>query len=296
MTAVVFVLSPGVHVLDVAGPAHALTTATEHGAPHRLHYLAEQQWVPSHQGVPLGAQLSWPQLGRDDLVVVPGWGGAALPLSRATLDRIAAHHAAGGVVMSVCSGALALGAAGLLDGRRATTHHTLCDELGRRHPAATVVRDVLYVVDGRLITSAGVASGIDATLALLADRHGPALAARVARAMVVYLRRAGASPQLSPMLAHRDHTDDVVHRALDLLDTRFADDLPMADVARHAGVSTRTLTRHFTAVVGCTPLRYQQQLRREHAQLLIEQGATVEAAARTVGFADARMLRRLRTR
>ena len=119
-------------------------------------------------------------------------------------------------------GAFALAEAGLLDGRRATTHHEVQDELARRFPAVKVVPDVLYVVDDRVATSAGVASGIDLALHVIAVDHGPALAARVARSMVVHARRNGASPQESAMLRHRDHLSDVVHRVQDVLDRRFA--------------------------------------------------------------------------
>ena len=103
----------------------------------------------------------------------------------------------GGTVASVCAGADALGRAGLLDGRRCTTHHDLQDELAARHPRATVVRDVLFTTDDRVVTSAGIASGIDLALHLVALRHGPALAARVARTMVVHARRNGDQPQAS---------------------------------------------------------------------------------------------------
>ena len=114
--------------------------------------------------------------------------------------------------------------------------------------------------------------------------------------MVVYARRNGDEQQASAMLRHRNHLSDFAHRAQDSIESRFADTLPLADLAADCGVSERTLTRRFVAATGMTPLRYQQVLRVERAQHLIGQGATVEAAARTVGFADARMLRRLRGR
>jgi transcriptional regulator GlxA family with amidase domain len=198
--------------------------------------------------------------------------------------------------MSVCAGALALAATGLLDDRRATTHHELQDELARRHPRVQVVRDVLFVSQDRVHTSAGIASGIDLALHLVTRRHGPAVAARVARSMVVYARRNGREPQESVMLRHRDHLDDLVHRVQDLIDTRFRETLPLEVLARSVDVSERTLTRAFTRAVGTTPLRYQQQVRVERALLLIGSGATVEGAAREVGFEDSRMLRRLRGR
>ncbi|HEY2443862.1 MAG TPA: DJ-1/PfpI family protein [Streptosporangiaceae bacterium] len=298
MTDIVFLLAPQLHLLDLAGPAQAFSTAAEHGHPYRLHYVAEQEDVPTAQGLRLLAGTHWPQLTARDLILVPGWRTpqrpSALPLAEPSLRRLAAHHARGGMVASVCAGAQALGAAGLLDGRRCTTHHEIQDELAARYPAATVVRDVLYVVDGRVATSAGIASGIDLALHLIATRHGPAAAARVARAMVIYARRNGEEHQASAMLRHRWHLSDLAHRAQDHIESRFASPLPLAEVAAACSVSERTLTRRFTEATGMTPLRYQQVLRLERAEHMIGHGATVEAAARAVGFGDARMLRRLR--
>ena len=300
MNQVVFVLVPRLHLLDLAGAAQVFSTAADHGHPYRLTYVAEQPDVPTHQGVTLRAEVCWPELAPGDLLVVPGWRAPRLagtgPLARQTLDRLTAHHAAGGTVASVCAGADALGRAGLLDGRRCTTHHDVQDELARRYPAATVVRDVLYVSDDRVVTSAGIASGIDLALHLVAVRHGPAVAAQVARQMVVYARRNGDQQQTSAMLRHRAHLSDAVHRVQDRIDASFAEPLPLAGLARSAGVSERTLTRRFEAATGRTPLRYQQLLRVERAEYLIGHGATVEAAAHAVGFVDARMLRRLRSR
>jgi transcriptional regulator GlxA family with amidase domain len=261
-----------------------------------LWYVAEEPAVPTWQGVTLHASVEWPALTADDLVLVPGWRDGFGAFADATLELIRRHHEHGGTVASVCAGADALGRAGLLDGRRCTTHHDLQDDLARHYPRATVVRDVLYVSDDRVVTSAGIASGIDLGLHLVAQRHGPAAAARVAREMVVYARRNGDEPQASAMLRHRAHLSDVVHRVQDTIDAGFASPLPLGGLAAGAGVSERTLTRLFTAATGQTPLRYQQVLRVERAEYLIGHGATVESAARAVGFTDARMLRRLRAR
>jgi transcriptional regulator GlxA family with amidase domain len=298
---VVFLLVPGVHLLDLAGPAQAFYTAGDFGHPYEVHYVAEQPRVHTAQGLWVEAATVWPSLTPDDLVVVPGWRCLRLAdspeVAESTLSVLRDHHACGGSVSSVCAGADVLGRAGLLDGRRCTTHHNVQEELARRYPAAVVVRDVLYTGDGRVVTSAGIASGIDLALHLLARRHGPALAARVATAMVVFVRRNGDEPQASAMLRYRNHLDDTVHRAQDLIDARFADPLPLGPLAAEVGVSERTLTRSFTrAAGGLTPLRYQQTLRLEHAEHLMGNGATAEAAARAVGFRDARMLRRLRAR
>jgi transcriptional regulator GlxA family with amidase domain len=158
------------------------------------------------------------------------------------------------------------------------------------------LRDVLYTTDERVVTSAGIASGIDLALHLIAVRDGVAAAARVAREMVVYARRNGDEPQASAMLRYRSHLSETVHYVQDLIDTRFTDSLRLADLAAAAKVSERTLTRMFTTATGLTPLRYQQALRIERAEHLIGHGSTAEAAARAVGFSDARMLRRLRSR
>ena len=176
----------------------------------------------------------------------------------------------------MCSGAEALGQAGLLDGRHCTTHHEVQDELAERHHAAVLVRDVLFTADDRIVTSAGIASGIDLSLHLIATRHGPAAAAQVARSMVVYSRRNGDEPQASAMLRHRSHLSDTVHRAQDLIDAHYDQPLRLPALAAAVGVSERTLTRSFTRVTGgLTPLRYQQTLRLERAEHLIGQGATV---------------------
>jgi transcriptional regulator GlxA family with amidase domain len=301
VTRVVFLLVPGLHLLDLAGPAQAFGTAADLGCGYELAYVAEQEDVPTTQGVTIKAATQWPALTEDDLIIVPGWRvnpviAGTGPLTEATLTALAAHHARGGAVASVCAGADALGRAHLLDGRRCTTHHDIQDELATRYPRATVIRDVLYVIDDRVATSAGIASGIDLALHLIAVRDSPATAARVAREMVVYARRNGDEQQVSGMLRHRNHLSDTAHRAQDHIEAQFANTLPLAEIASRCGVSERTLTRRFAGATGVTPLRYQQLLRLERAEHLIGHGATVETAARIVGFQDARMLRRLRAR
>ncbi|GAB3662065.1 GlxA family transcriptional regulator [Glycomyces tarimensis] len=298
MTRVVFLLVPRVHLLDLAGPAQVFSTACDLGLGFELHYVSDREEVPSAQGLTVRAATEWPELGARDLVFVPGWRSPlnARPprLAEADAARLVAHHERGGTVASVCSGAFALGQAGLLEGRRCTTHHELQDELARRYPTASVMRDRLYISDGRVVTSAGIASGIDLALHLVAARRGPAVAAKIARNMVVYARRNGDASQDSAMLRHRSHLSDVVHRVQDVIDVRFREPLRLASLAADAGVSERTLTRLFVAATGMTPLRYQSLLRLERAEHLIGRGETAEAASRAVGFADARMLRRLR--
>jgi len=297
MPTVAFLLAPNVHLLDLAGPAHVFAAAAKFGLDYRLSYLADTPVVPTAQGVSLQASTEIPTLDAGDMLVVPGCSGDRLsrtPRLGAALAALLREFP--GTVASVCSGAVQLGRAGLLDGRRCTTHHLHQDELAARFPAATVIHDVLYVIDGRIVTSAGIASGIDLALHLVATAHGPAVAARIAREMVIYARRNGDDQQASAMLRHRSHLSDTVHRLQDHIDARYTARLPLAELARSVGCSERTVTRLFAGATGLTPLRYQQLLRLERAEHLIGQGATVESAAHAVGFEDARMLRRLRSR
>lgn len=155
----------------------------------------------------------------------------------------------------------------------------------------TVATDVLFTCEGRLHTSAGIASGIDLSLHLVAHEHGPAVAARVARTLVVPAWRPGAAPQASVMLVHRDHLSDLVHRAQDLLDDPTVPPPTLDELGRRLGVSGRTLARRFTAATGLTPHAYSAAVRRERAGLLRDQGWTGQAAANAVGYADARSLR-----
>jgi len=267
VTRVVFLLVPGLHLLDLAGPAQVFSSAGDLGLPYELMYVAEVPEVTTPQGLPVRAQTDLPVLGPRDVLVVPGWRGSGCPLTERTLRWIGAHT---GTVASVCAGAFALARAG--------------------------VRDVLYVVDGRVVTSAGIASGIDLALHLVATWHGPAVAARIARVMVVYARRNGDEAQNSALMRYRSHVNDTVHRIQDVIESRLAERLPLVDLARECDCSERTVTRLFTQATGMTPLRYQQVLRVERAEHLMATGATAEAAARAVGFGDGRMLRRLRAR
>ncbi|AKT52722.1 hypothetical protein ADJ73_09615 [Arsenicicoccus sp. oral taxon 190] len=286
--------------MDVAGPAQVFTNAAEiTDSSYDISYVAAAPLTTAHQGLGLVAPTRWPELQPGDLVLVPGWktensensvehpvGG----LDGALLERIRAHWERGGQIASICAGALALAEAGILREQAATTHHDLVSTLAQC-PGVTVAQDVLFTCAERLHTSAGIASGIDLCLHLVAHDHGPALAARVARTLVVPAWRSGNATQASVLLVHRDHMDDLVHRAQDILDDPTGRPLSLAQLAGRLEVSGRTLTRHFTRATGLTPQAYATAVRREHAALLHGQGWTWDAAARAVGYADARSLR-----
>jgi transcriptional regulator GlxA family with amidase domain len=200
---------------------------------------------------------------------------------------------------SICSGALLLAMAGQLDGLRCTTHHTLLDDLQALAPTAQVQADRIFVDDGRVLTSAGITTGIDLALYIVEQVANAALAAQVARRLVMYTRRGPNDPQLSPWLAHRNHMHPAVHRAQDAITHSLTQDparrWSLPELADVAFVSPRHLSRLFMQHTGISVLDYQQQLRMARAQELMAHNPslTQEQLAEACGFGSARDFRRV---
>jgi transcriptional regulator GlxA family with amidase domain len=237
------------------------------------------------------APLPVPQ--QSDLVIVPGYTPPCRA-SRAVVRWLTTAARAGATMSSVCTGALVLAEAGLLDGRRCTTHWKRTAELRRRCPSAEVLDDRLFVEDGNVVTSAGIASGIDLALALIERSHGALFAARVAREMVVYIRRDANQPQHSIYLDHRTHLHPGIHAVQDWLCAHPAERTNLRALARIARMSPRSLTRAFRSLTGLSILQYRTRLRLERARALMSNPElTLEAIAEQCGFGDARQFRRI---
>lgn len=301
---VLFVVLPEVNLLDLSGPAQVFSAAAALGADYRLRWVAAEDGVVSAQGLAVAGlePLAGAAADGSALVVVPGPDLAAVVrrtgerelVAPEVLEWIRRADAAGARVASVCTGAVVLGDAGLLDGRRCTTHWSAVGAMRERYPAAHVLDDVLFVHDGPVSTSAGIASGIDLALSLVEADRGPAFAAAVARELVVYTRRNGSAAPLSPFLAHRDHLDPVVHAVQDILAADLAGAHPLAELAARGHLSPRGLSRAFVAATGLTPAQYQTELRLGHARTLLRGSAlTVEEIAQACGYADPRHFRRM---
>lgn len=296
---VLMLVTSGVQLLDLAGPAQVFDAARVYGAPYELHFVASTPQAISAQGLKFTDLEPLPVVRPGDLILVPGaHAKRTYPTQRLvddkTLTWLRRADKLGVHVASVCTGALVLAQAGLLDGRRCTTHWGMTAELAKRHPHARVQEAALYVTSGNVTTSAGVTSGIDMALALLERAHGPLLAARVARYLLVYHRRSGAAPQESLFLAYRNHLHPAVHRVQDHLAQHFTSSASLVELADLANMSVRGLHKAFKSATGLTPLAYQQSLRLEAARaLLADDTRSVEEVARLVGFQDARHLRRL---
>jgi transcriptional regulator GlxA family with amidase domain len=238
------------------------------------------------------------QLGDHALLVVCGATGSgdevlSSSASKALIEWLRRHGASGRPLACVCSGALMAAAAGLLDGRRCTTHHSLLDTLRRLAPGAEVLDSRVFVEDGDVYTSAGITAGIDLALHLIAKLGSPRLAAAVAREMAVYVRRAAGDPALSPWLEGRNHMNIAIHRVQDALAQAPDQDWPLARLAGIGHMSVRSLTRHFREASGMSVNRYHAGLRLALARQSLATGDSVERAAERAGVGSARQLRRL---
>ncbi|WP_345411180.1 GlxA family transcriptional regulator [Actinomycetospora chlora] len=265
---------PDAELLDLACVTTTLATATELGA---MPGYAVRLLTPGGRTVTCRPGLRLEAHGAiehhtapvDTLVVVGGLGSRAAARDAALVAHVRRLARGAGRVASVCTGASVLAAAGLLDGRRATTHWRFAADLAREHPTVTVDPGPIFVRDGRVATSAGVTSALDLTLAFVAEDHGPALARTVAQALVTYLQRPGTQAQVSVHVAAPAPTDDVVRRVVEHVADHLDADLGTAALARLARVSERHLTRLFRADLGHTPAEHVRRTRTEAAAALL---------------------------
>jgi transcriptional regulator GlxA family with amidase domain len=295
---VIFLVLPGVQLLDLAGPVQVFDTARRiFAVPYTILFCAASSEIRSTQRLYISRLEPLPEINGSDLVLVPGTGGPLKGqklLDAASKRWLQESYQAGAHIASICTGANALGEAGLLHKRRCTTHWADVAELRASCPTAQVLEGVLYVHDRGITTSAGVASGIDMALWLLERDCGPRLAADVARYLVVYLRRSGLERQMSVYLEYRAHLDPCVHKVQDWLAEHVGEPVTLEDLAVVAQTSVRSLTRSFKAAAGITPHEYQQLLRLELAAHLVRDSALpLETIAAKCGFGDPRHFRRV---
>ncbi|MGK6325327.1 GlxA family transcriptional regulator [Sphingomonas sp. DT-51] len=287
-----FYLHPGFQLLDLAGPIDAMATANELAA--RSLY---ETHVVSRLGKPLignsGVCVATALPDDDDcgtLVVVGGDMDQMVSRPDSAVIRLLSANAAR--IASICTGAFALAEAGVLDGRRVTTHWARAQELAARYPALSVEPDSIFVADGPIWTSAGITAGIDLALALIDADHGHELARAVARELVVYHRRPGGQSQFAA-LSQMDPSSDRMRAALTFAREHLAEPLPLERLAEAAALSPRQFGRIFRRETGETPAKAIERLRVEAARLRLQDGSEpVEQVARAVGFQDPERMRR----
>jgi len=296
---VVHVVYPGITMLDLAGPAEVFAAANrmaESGPRYRsLVTSADGRPITSNSGLRLDADARLSAVtGRvDTLLIAAGLTYAEAMRSDELVAQVRRIAGRARRVASTCVGAFVLAAAGLLDGRRATTHWAFCEELGRDFPKITVEADRIFVRDGNLFTSAGVTAGMDLALALVEADHGVEVARAVARWLVVFMQRPGGQSQFSEWLAHPIPSDSALRAVFDEIVADPSGEHSVPRLAERAALSERHFARLFIAETGTTPARFVERARVEAARELLEaRSTTVDGVAEQAGFGSAETMRR----
>jgi transcriptional regulator GlxA family with amidase domain len=283
---VILVGFDGAEGLDIFGPAEVFTTASR-----RLGMPAYDVVIAAVDGGSIvltsDASVAARRLGSirpqaDDTVLVVGGADRALDEAASRQPLLAWLVRASRVVRrigSVCDGAFIIARAGILDGKRAATHWSSCDRLGRAYPQIEVDREAIFVRDGRVWTSAGVTTGIDMALAMVEEDHGPRTADTVAAHLVVYARRPGFQSQFSEVLVAQSSASDPLGPLVTWLRANLRASLDVAKLARRAGMSVRSLHRHCLQVLDTTPAKLVEKVRIEQARTLL---ATTSLGTKTI--------------
>jgi transcriptional regulator GlxA family with amidase domain len=300
-TEVVFALLPNVVLLDVAGPADAFRNAAgKVPGSYRQRFVAPEPRLQAAVGLQLSALEPLPvRLAPGTILVLAGLAGIDPhePATRRLIEWLRSGVADPALLLCVCSGSVLAARAGLLAGRECTTHHAHIEELRRAEPRARVLENRIFVEDGPVFTSAGVTAGIDLALHVIGRQLGAPVAADVARDLVVYLRRAGTDPALSPWLMHRNHLHPAVHRVQDAVARDPSSAWGSAELSALACTSSRNLARLFAEHARCSPLDYVQLMRFAFArQLITHSRLDLERVAAKAGFRSAQHLRRVWSR
>ncbi|MDF2193580.1 DJ-1/PfpI family protein [Paraflavitalea sp. CAU 1676] len=302
---VVFVIPPLVHLLDITGPAHIFYEAACYEAPVSLYFTnlqASDKSIISSSHLMLGGLVDYHTLDlhKGDLVFVPGLEASLLlneeflrGSSRPFQEWLTSQHRNGVMICSVCTGAYLLAEAGLLDNRPSTTHWKYLDRFARRYPETLVQHNRLFVHSEGIYTSAGVASGIDLSLFLLEELFGSRMAASIAKEVVVYMRRTETDPQLSAFLQYRNHLDDRIHKAQDILAQSLDKKVNIEQLAEQVHMSGRNLTRLFRKTTRISISQYVGKLRADRAQQLRKEGHTMQTIAASIGLKSTNQLRQL---
>ena len=293
---VLILLWDGVRMLDIAGPLEVFAVAD----PTGQHYAIRTgsiggQNVSTVRGPSLGADEVLEDFeGEVDTLIVGGGGEyRAASADSALIAEVRRLAGRSRRVASVCTGAFVLAAAGLLDGRAATTHWARCEELAGTYPELTVDPDAIFVRDGRVSTSAGVTAGIDLALALVEEDLGGECARRAAKALVVFMQRPGGQSQFSVRAQVTNVRSEPLRRVLDAIAQDPTGEHSAASMADVAAMSVRHFTRLFTEQIGVAPARYVEQVRVEAAQSLLELGDDgLDVISRRCGFRSPETMRR----
>ncbi|MGH7904950.1 MAG: transcriptional regulator FtrA [Candidatus Dormibacteraceae bacterium] len=284
-----------ISIFELAVPCEVFgTDRSDMGLPNYRLFVCgiEPSPLRTKSGFTIGTRYGLRTLERADTIIVPAWRDIEEPPPERLLGALRRAHRRGARVASLCTGAFVLAAAGLLDGRRATTHWMNAEALARRFPAVHVDPAVLYVDEGRLLTSAGTAAGMDLCLHLVRLDHGAEVANMFGRRMVVPPHRDGGQAQYLEAPVPRDAEDERLRAALEWAAAHLAQPLTVERLAAQAAMSVRTFARRFQAATGTSPLRWLLLQRVAAAQRMLESSdLPTEEVAERCGFGSASSLR-----
>ncbi|MBN7816321.1 GlxA family transcriptional regulator [Algoriphagus pacificus] len=300
---VFFAVPPMVHLLDISGPAHAFYEAAEMVTDLKTYFIGTEQGATqkSSAGLSLSDLVNFNdfRLSSEDWIFVPGIDSELLlseefaVKNQAFFDWLKVQYVSGAKICSVCTGTFILAMSGILDGKNCTTHWKYMERFRNRFPRTNWLEDRLFVQDGRIYSSAGVTSGIDLSLYVLEEIYGPILAMKVAKELVLYLRRSKEDPQLSVFLQFRNHLDNRIHEVQDYMAANLDQDLSVESLGEHACMSPRSLSRNFKKTTGITLGEYRDKLRVERAVKMLANGQKLEAVTSGCGLKSSNQLRTL---
>ncbi|RDI99397.1 GlxA family transcriptional regulator [Dyella solisilvae] len=286
-----FLVYPGFQIMSLAAASvFEFANLTLRRTNYEVHVVSESGGPIASS---LGAPIQTEAIGRQRFDTLLIGGGVGVPaVSASLLDIVRKSPRRSRRVAAICTGAFLLAQAGLLDGRRATTHWLVAQRLKQEHAAVTVEEDRIFIIDGDIWTSAGMSAGIDLALAMVEKDLGSEVARQVAQKLVIYHRRTGGQSQFSALL-ELEPKSDRIQNALTYAKSHLRSTLSVEELAAAASLSPRQFSRAFTAETGQSPAKAVEHLRVEAARLMMEQTRhPIEVIAREVGFADRERMRR----
>lgn len=300
---VFFAVSPQVHLLDISGPIHAFYEAGMMEPGLETYFISTErgETQQSSAGLALSGLVDFVdfQLHSEDWVFIPGldselllsreFAQAAVPF----LEWLKQQHDRKAKICSVCTGTFILALSGILEGKSCTTHWKYLKQFQKRFPKTSWLEDRLFVKDENIYSSAGVTSGIDLSLYVLEEMYGPILAMKVAKELVLYVRRSKEDPQLSVFLQFRNHLDTRIHEIQDFMAGNLDQDLSLERLGEQACMSPRSLSRNFKRTTGITLGEYRDKLRVEKAVKMLASGQKLEVISTSCGLKSSNQLRSL---
>jgi transcriptional regulator GlxA family with amidase domain len=302
MRTIAFFIPESCHILDLSGPLQAFYEAIEQGADYQLDFLSLSDQVKTAQSINLNGFKHYSQsdLSKDDLIIIPGIHGDLLTKNKLTklgsdfYRWLNEQYEKAVTICSICNAAFILAESGLLNGKQCTTHWERFEQFKAQYPAVTLVENRLFVKDNRIYSSAGISSGIDLALDIINEHYGALFTSKVAKVMLVYIRRDSSFDQFSAYLDFRNHLNEKIHDVQNYIIKNPERNFSINDLSEFIYISPRHLSRLFKQETGITIKEYSHRVKLEFAKVLINnKNLQIEEIARKSGFESAQHFRRV---